>query len=445
MKTIEFKLYLTHDQKLRIDEWLQALKWVWNRCIQLQENLATKFNYYHKPDKRSYPCCPISEYNHKFRESYPTCPIGWILADFKEDEPIFPARLRDGDRKVNRLNFFTMQGAFTHKEHPDKSWLTDVPSKFIDGQVKEFCEAWEAFTKQPNRKPPRYKGKNDKVGTLIHNNSKGTRVKGDFINIPKIGMVRVKGLSKRWDANIPFCPMKIAKKPSGYYLQLTGTISEKERKRKKHLSAGIDGGAVRTYTDELGKFVVPPHSLKNSLEKLAKLQRKAARMRSHPDNAGKKHHECQNLKKVYKRIAKIHEKIARQRRAFNHWQTTKLANQFETIYVEDLKLQNMVRSPKPKGQEDGKGYKHNGKKRKAKLNQKMHDTGLGQFYDFLGNKTKVIKVKPHNTSITCSACGYKHSKNRLSQALFECLECGNTMNADHNAAINIKKRGCTGV
>ena len=42
---------------------------------------------------------------------------------------------------------------------------------------------------------------------------------------------------------------------------------------------------------------------------------------------------------------------------------------------------------------------------------------------------------------TCSKCGYCDSRNRESQADFECKQCHMSMNADLNAANNILKRG----
>ena len=45
------------------------------------------------------------------------------------------------------------------------------------------------------------------------------------------------------------------------------------------------------------------------------------------------------------------------------------------------------------------------------------------------------------TSQCCDACGYVHKDNRRSQAAFVCLECGNTENADVNAAKNILNLG----
>lgn len=54
---------------------------------------------------------------------------------------------------------------------------------------------------------------------------------------------------------------------------------------------------------------------------------------------------------------------------------------------------------------------------------------------------KVVKVSPQYTSQRCSCCGHISSKNRKGQADFCCVKCGNKMNADKNAAINISTIG----
>jgi putative transposase len=52
----------------------------------------------------------------------------------------------------------------------------------------------------------------------------------------------------------------------------------------------------------------------------------------------------------------------------------------------------------------------------------------------------VIVVDPRNTSRTCSTCGYCDKANRQSQAQFLCRQCGLSINADLNAALNIQAR-----
>jgi putative transposase len=54
------------------------------------------------------------------------------------------------------------------------------------------------------------------------------------------------------------------------------------------------------------------------------------------------------------------------------------------------------------------------------------------------NGIKFIKVNPAYTSKTCSQCGVVKEKLALSDREFIC-ECGNKMDRDYNASINISR------
>lgn len=56
----------------------------------------------------------------------------------------------------------------------------------------------------------------------------------------------------------------------------------------------------------------------------------------------------------------------------------------------------------------------------------------------------VVLVDPRNTSRTCSQCGYCDKANRQSQAVFACLHCDFSTNADYNAACNLRRLGAIG-
>ncbi|MDE4909564.1 MULTISPECIES: zinc ribbon domain-containing protein [unclassified Methylobacterium] len=58
---------------------------------------------------------------------------------------------------------------------------------------------------------------------------------------------------------------------------------------------------------------------------------------------------------------------------------------------------------------------------------------------------QVVTVPARFTSQTCAACGVVDagSRDRESQARFNCISCGHTDHADINAAINIKRRWST--
>jgi transposase len=50
---------------------------------------------------------------------------------------------------------------------------------------------------------------------------------------------------------------------------------------------------------------------------------------------------------------------------------------------------------------------------------------------------RVEKIRPAFTSQRCSVCGHVAAESRKSQALFACVACNFTLNADVNAARNI--------
>jgi IS605 OrfB family transposase len=52
----------------------------------------------------------------------------------------------------------------------------------------------------------------------------------------------------------------------------------------------------------------------------------------------------------------------------------------------------------------------------------------------------LVTVDPRNTSRTCSECGHCEKANRKSPSVFKCKHCQCSLNADHNAAINISHR-----
>lgn len=66
-----------------------------------------------------------------------------------------------------------------------------------------------------------------------------------------------------------------------------------------------------------------------------------------------------------------------------------------------------------------------------------------QLRSFIEHKARrdgvpVVLLDPHNSSRTCSVCGFCAKENRRSQSLFLCHGCGYSTNADLNAARNLR-------
>jgi putative transposase len=140
-----------------------------------------------------------------------------------------------------------------------------------------------------------------------------------------------------------------------------------------------------------------------------------------------------NTKGAKKKLKRIAGKEARFRKHENHGISRAIvASAKDTsrgIAVEDL---NGIRERLPVWSRDARN--------------KLSGWSFAQLVSFLAYKAQlagvpIVKVDPRNTSRTCSACGHCARDNRKSQAKFLCVSCGMSMNADQNAALNIRALG----
>jgi putative transposase len=83
---------------------------------------------------------------------------------------------------------------------------------------------------------------------------------------------------------------------------------------------------------------------------------------------------------------------------------------------------------------------------KSGLNKAILDQGWFEFRRQLEYKAAwrggfTVAVPAACTSQTCPCCGHVAKENRKTQALFACVTCGYTNNADHVGAVNVLERG----
>ncbi|OGT94585.1 MAG: hypothetical protein A2286_06090 [Gammaproteobacteria bacterium RIFOXYA12_FULL_61_12] len=153
-------------------------------------------------------------------------------------------------------------------------------------------------------------------------------------------------------------------------------------------------------------------------------------------------------RKTRKRIANNNRYTRNIRRDVMHKASRELVDN-PRVYVlafEDLRIQNMTKSPDPKqGPETGK-WLENGAAAKAGLNKAILHSGWGLLYTFTRYKAQragklVVQVPAPGSSQECRLCGFTHPDNRKSQSDFVCQRCEHTENADFNASGVIKTRG----
>jgi len=429
MKTLEFKAYLTPSQSTQVDDWLRTQNSLWNMGLALLKGFEQQ-RYYNKADKVFYPCSPIG-WEYRWLKSSD----GWIPVPFS---PLYSCRWYPPTELLNDSEF-TLMASFAHKRHPDKPWLTAVPSSVNRGTISALITAWKEYRKG-NRKSPRFKTKSEPLKTLNCCDTVGLTFEGNWVKLPKLGPVRIHNKRGRWPAGLRVATWRIKKEHSGYYLFLVGEVPEPDVKPSE-LVAGFDAGITtddpeekalaHILHDDMGRHIPMPLPLQRSLERLKRLQQKVSRAKKGSANQAK----------AVKQVGRLHERIRRMRKAWHHEISTRVVRQYGTIVVEDLQLQNMTKRPAPKP--DGKGgFLPNQASAKSGLNRKLNDAGIGQLFRLIDEKStqrnrQLIRVNPAYTSQTCSQCGHVSPDNRQGKT-FACTACGYTDHADTNAAKNLK-------
>ena len=348
------------------------------------------------------------------------------------------------------------------KKRPEYAFLASHSNAVsLQQKIRDLASAWSKFfnakeharLKESSRKPkkpryfklsdgteiqlrplmPRFKRKSDGYDSIrLVQFAKYCRIEGNRVKLPNgIGLVKFR---KSQDVLGVIKNVTISKKSGHWYVSF-GTERELNHTptHPSKSEIGIDMGIKKLITTSTGEVIPPQNSFKSNQNKLAKMQRKLA----------KKVKFSANWKKLNLRINKLHSHIANIRHDYLHKVTTTLSKSHAMIVVEDLKVANISKSAKGSIEKKGKKVKA-----KSGLNKSILDQGWSMTVGMLEYKQAwngglLVKVNPKYTSQTCSQCGHVAKENRLTQARFECVECGYVANADLNAACNILAVGHT--
>ena len=176
---------------------------------------------------------------------------------------------------------------------------------------------------------------------------------------------------------------------------------------------GLDFSMSELYISNEGQKPEYPRYYRRAMAKLARMQRTLSKMKKYSNN----------YYRQKRKIARLHEHIANQRRDFLHKQSRQIANAYDCVAIEDLNMRAMSQA--------------------LNFGKSVSDNGWGMFTSFLEYKLaeqgkRLVKVSRwFPSSKTCSVCGNVKKELSLSERTYFC-ECGNVLDRDVNAAINIK-------
>ena len=297
------------------------------------------------------------------------------------------------------------------------TWLKEPDKCSLQNALKNLDMAFQNFFNRENVGYPKFKSKKNRYKSyrtsFTHNN---ITFEGNRIKLPKIGRVRIRG------KQIPqgrILNATVSQTPSGkYFVSICCTDIEKPDFIRTDKYVGIDLGIKDFVITSDGDKYSNPKYLKQSLNKLAKLQKELSR----------KTRGGSNWNKARIKVARLHERITNQRKDMLNKLSSELVRKYDVICIEDLQVSNMVKN-------------HN-------LAQSISDASWSEFVRQLEYKSKwygkeLIKVdKFFPSSQTCNVCGYinKATKN-LAVRTWICPNCNAKHDRDINASINILHEG----
>jgi putative transposase len=318
------------------------------------------------------------------------------------------------------------------RNDPATAWLADGPIHPQQQVLRRLDEAYRRFFAKAGGFPSRKRWGEEPGIRFPDPKQFSLDAANGRIKLPKLGFVRLRmsqpvagtlrnvsitredvGAASRW-----FVAIQVETNETVAALGVAPTL-------------GIDLGLAKFAAMSDGTAVAPLKAFAKQQRRLKHAQRAVSRKKK----------GSANRKKAVARLGNLHRRIAHQRSDWLHKLTTDLAERHAVIALEDLRIKNMSASARGDAAQPGKSVAA-----KAGLNRGILDAAWGEFGRQLTYKVQwrggqVILVNPAYTSRTCRICAHECAKNRKTQAVFACVACGHTENADVHAAKNILAAG----
>ena len=311
------------------------------------------------------------------------------------------------------------------KKKTDFPWMYEVSKMAPQEALRDLDTAFKNFfrgLKQGKKVGfPKFKSKHkDKDSFRI---SFGFYVTNSTINIPKVGYVRLKEKGYIPTKDVKINSMTVSKETGRWYISVQVEQDIPEPTNEIESVLGVDVGIKTLATCSSGEVFENPKYLKKSKKKLAHAQKNLARKEF--DKETKR--SSNNRLKSKLRVQKIYKRISNQRKDTLHKMTSILAKtKPRYIVLEDLNVSGMMKNHKLAGAIGDASFNEI----KRQLTYKTCWYG--------GYIVEVDRFFP--SSKMCSVCGCLKEDLTLEDRIYIC-ECGNVIDRDLNASINLEKYG----
>jgi putative transposase len=305
----------------------------------------------------------------------------------------------------------------------DNPWLAEGSVTVQQQAIRDHGQAMTRFFAGTHRRPSwRKAGRDEGFRVVAVKPSYVRRLnrKSGEVYVPKAGWVRF-----RWSRQVPGAKsFRVTRDRRGRWHVAFAYIPDPVAGPGTGDVVGIDRGVAVSAALSTGEMLRVPGLSVREADRLRRLSRKLARARRGSGRRGR----------AKMAVARLKARETDRRKDWAEKASTDIARRFDVIRVEDLRIRDMTRSAKGTVENPGRNVRA-----KAGLNRGIRRSGWGLLIRRLEDKApgRVEKINPVYTSQRCSACGHIARESRESQALFRCVACNYTVNADVNAARNI--------
>ena len=310
-------------------------------------------------------------------------------------------------------------------------FLSEVDSCSLRCSVFDLDNSFNRYHKGISGKPhyKKCKGKNSYRTNYITSEYKGKvyeNIKVDLnrkvITLPKLGEVNIRGYRKLKEFNVKIINATVSRIANKYYASVC-VEEEIELPTKKQVSiVGIDLGVKTLVTTSDFECYGNPKYLTKYEGRIKGLQRKLSRQQR----------ESNNYSKTLTRIEETYRKLKNARKKMSEEIVSKIIKNNDIIVTEILDIKKMT-------SKDSK---------KKNLRKEILNATFGEIIRILNYKCKwnnkeLISVSPYYASSQiCSHCGHKDkSMKDLNKREYHCKECGNKIDRDINASLNLIYEG----
>ena len=384
----KYPLYPTKEQAEELVCSIGACRWVWNYCVEVNQN-------YYRTDKKFY----------------------WY-DDLSAHLPLLK-------------NYY--------------DWLGEAPSNALQNKIKDYEKSLKKAIKDKKSTSKRKAGFPDfkkrsetnvgsiRIGLVVAKDKDTKKIINrniDFdkryIKIPGIGWTRYERYrpmeGKLLNITISFehekwwviCCCETTKDVMGQYIPTSVDESE---------IVGIDLGLKTFAVLSDNTTIETPKFYRNKEARLKKLQRELARKQRKFNEVTKRKENSKNRTKARKKLNNLHFKIVNQRNGFHIHHASSIAKNYKMICIEDLNIAGMIKN--------------------HKLAKSIQDQAWGAFINrlnYFSLKNGGITIKIDRWAPSTKACSVCHNVRpiTLNERTYICSACGLEMDRDGNASINIK-------